>query len=200
MRQKGDTVNAFSVILIIAGVCGFTMVLGGIVLLYKGAIKLSSTPRDKAVELEFQRVFKITTQYPALGIFIIGLAFVTAALVTSRPRQAEGIVVKGKADAGPLTSVVVQPGPWYVETTLGNGFDGVIHPDVSKLYLELTAPGSYGRVSLDVHNGVADVGTIRLAQAVSQIPSDPANIEPLPAGFQPPALSAQGSFGAGNHR
>ena len=55
-------------------ICGIVMVIGGIVLIYKGALKLEVASKDPALTLElFQKHFRLTTNVPALGIFVIGL-------------------------------------------------------------------------------------------------------------------------------
>jgi hypothetical protein len=69
---------------LVAALCGFIMVMGGVVLLYRGTITLSETPARDAVSLEFQKMFRLKTQYPALGIFVIGLAFVATPLFLTR--------------------------------------------------------------------------------------------------------------------
>jgi hypothetical protein len=69
---------------LVAALCGFIMVMGGVVLLYRGTITLSERPAEDAVSLEFRKMFKLKTQYPALGIFVIGLAFVATPLFLTR--------------------------------------------------------------------------------------------------------------------
>ena len=63
------------IVIVLAGVCGLLMVVGGLGLFYKGAITLQVASQNQAVKIEFFKQFKLTTQYPALAFFVIGLAF-----------------------------------------------------------------------------------------------------------------------------
>lgn len=51
------------------------MVLGGIVLLYKGVVTLTGPSDKNALSVELKKYIRIQTQYPALALFIIGLCF-----------------------------------------------------------------------------------------------------------------------------
>jgi hypothetical protein len=62
-----------SIILITGAVCGVIMILGGMILLYKGIITLDQKTKEGALTVEVKDFFKINTQYPALGIFVLGL-------------------------------------------------------------------------------------------------------------------------------
>src|SRR5215831_15103053 len=66
-------------------ICGLLMVIGGMILLYTGAVSLNKTSKEEAASLEFKRLFRLTTHYPALGLFIIGLAFIVTSVILSRP-------------------------------------------------------------------------------------------------------------------
>jgi hypothetical protein len=66
-------------------VCGIVMVVGGILLLYKGSIKLEVASKDPALSVEvFEKQFRLTTHAPALGLFAIGLLFVGLAIYFAR--------------------------------------------------------------------------------------------------------------------
>ena len=65
--------SVFDLVLLTGPICGILMVLGGIILLYKGAISLNVASEEGAFTVEFKNELRITTQYPALGIFVIGL-------------------------------------------------------------------------------------------------------------------------------
>ncbi|MBI4966067.1 MAG: hypothetical protein HY913_22500 [Desulfomonile tiedjei] len=103
--------NTYDVLLILGGICGIIMVLGGIILLYKGAISLKERSQAKAMTLEFRNMFKMTTQYPALGLFLIGLAFIGLALYAGSRDATFPVTIEGKVtgDSPPDIALVVIP-------------------------------------------------------------------------------------------
>src|SRR6266511_252143 len=82
--------GTFDLILIMCGATGAVMVVGSILLLYQGVIKLSEQSTGRAVEAEFKNQLKINIRNPALALFAIGFAFFGLALYF------------GKSDSGPL--------------------------------------------------------------------------------------------------
>ena len=60
------------------------MVCGAIWLLKTGVIKLSAAVKGGSLTVELADKVKISTTYPALGLFVIGLAFVALAIWASR--------------------------------------------------------------------------------------------------------------------
>ncbi|MGH8094630.1 MAG: hypothetical protein ACREIF_14360 [Chthoniobacterales bacterium] len=125
-----------------SAVCGLVMVVGGICLLYKGAITLQQAGPDEAVSLEFQKLLKIQTRYPALGLFIIGLAFVLVGLFYSP--KINPVTLQGKvdgADPSGVTIHVTSP-EWstLVPDSDGN-FNMIVYPDVRRVEVLVQAAG-----------------------------------------------------------
>lgn len=83
--------NTFDLILIMCALTGVVMVVGSILLLYQGVIKLSERSTGRALEAEFKNQLRINIRNPALALFAIGFAFFGLALYF------------GKVDNGPLT-------------------------------------------------------------------------------------------------
>ncbi|WP_157515806.1 hypothetical protein [Grimontia marina] len=81
-------------LLLVGALCGMVMVVGGITLLHKGAIKLANTSGEDAITIEFRKEIRISTQYPALAIFLIGLLFVSISIFMGKPTSNK-LVVKG---------------------------------------------------------------------------------------------------------
>ncbi|MCG8337970.1 MAG: hypothetical protein MJE63_26000 [Proteobacteria bacterium] len=190
----------FKIILIICSICGFMMVSGGIVLLYKGIITLAATPSDKALSIEFKKYFRLTTQYPALGIFLIGLAFVLVALIYAKPPLISSIEFRGRANnVRDHLKVFVQADQWPVSTSSQGRVHGVIHPNLDILWVKITAPGYRPIVTSvsneNIINGVADLGEISLERVVDEIQTDPTQISSLPDNFNASSLNEGGSFG-----
>lgn len=93
------------------------MVLGGIILLYKGAISLKERSENEAVSLEFRNMFKMTTHYPALGLFVIGLAFVVVALYAGSRDATFPMTIHGEVvgDCPSDLSILVTPHQNWME-------------------------------------------------------------------------------------
>lgn len=178
--------------------CGIVMVIGGILLLYKGAIKLEVASKDPALTVElFERQFKLTTQAPALGLFIIGLLFVSLAnyyalQTVPIPVEVTPIEVIGNAagvekDAQVTVEMSVQWGPY--ESTSPQ-IHHVLRPHLDTLQATVTAAG-YEEVSRskpvtkarkgDKIVAEVDLGEVRLKKVVDFMEANPENIhDPRP--------------------
>ncbi len=66
-------------IVLIGMVCGPFTVLGGLVLPYKGVVRLSEASCEEALSIEHKKIVKIKVHYPALALFAIGVAFIVVA-------------------------------------------------------------------------------------------------------------------------
>jgi hypothetical protein len=73
----------------IGAICALLMVVGALVLLYKGAITLQQSSPDEAVKVEFKHLINIQTRYPAIGLFVIGICFLGASLFFGDKAQKE---------------------------------------------------------------------------------------------------------------
>jgi hypothetical protein len=82
-------VTPFDVVVVIGALCGLLMVLGSMYLLRLGIIDLktaSSSPDPDALAVIVKEI-KITSRYPALGLFVIGLAFIMGVGSIARPHS-----------------------------------------------------------------------------------------------------------------
>ena len=132
----GLKMTSFDFAIVIGAICGVIMVLGAIYLLKLGIINLKdisqqahseqanakSKPSEKAKSPDALTIayndIKISTQYPALALFVIGLAFVlgSAYLATPNPRFADFITKinvaaeKGiKLPSGATVQIYIKP-------------------------------------------------------------------------------------------
>jgi hypothetical protein len=114
--------------------CGILMVAGSIWLLKTGVIQLNAAVKDSALTINVVDKINVSTTYPALGLFIIGLAFIGMAIWFSKPNVGLPLNIVGKIDIDDPSLVTVS-----------------IEPDTSAVF----KPDSYGRldnfVRLDVH-------------------------------------------------
>lgn len=181
-------------------VCGIVMVVGGILLLYKGSIKLEVASKDPALTVEvFEKQFKLTTHAPALGLFVIGLLFVGLAIYVARETAATPIELKGK------TGIIDEPVSVFVRSEWGvpavqGSVHHVLRPQLDVLWIYISAPGyepysqSFPR---DQIKKFVDFGEIKLRRKTERIEPKKGNIVELPPGIKPPPLTQGGSFGGG---
>jgi hypothetical protein len=193
-------IPTFEIIVILCAVCGVIMVGGGIYLLYKGIIKLAAAPKEKALSIEFKKDFRVTTQYPALGIFIIGLAFLAIALFVSKPPVPAPIEFTGTVENidSPLT-IFVKPEKWSIGVGTDGIVNGVVTPNLNILWIEAKAPG-YKPIKKSVRkqeikNGIANLGVLSSEQVVAKVQPVASNIIDLPSGINIPPVSSEGTFG-----
>ncbi len=180
--------------------CGIIMVFGGIVLLYKGAIRLEVASKDPALTIDmFQNELKLSTRTPALGLFIIGLCFVALSIYFGQDMAATAIEVRGKAEGVDEKVTILLQSQWPVDTHEGRVHQ-VVRPQLDVLWVVVSAPGykphykSFARSELK--RGV-DFGNVTLTRATPKVQPNPARIIELPAGVESPPMSEGGSFGAG---
>src|SRR5258707_14925309 len=112
--------KTFDLILIMCGGTGAFMVIGSILLLYQGAIKLSEKAGGNALEAEFKDQLKINVRNPALGLFAMGLAFFGLALYFAKP-EGGPLIVSGLIKIGDTDAVHVRmkSGEWPIEVSSG---------------------------------------------------------------------------------
>lgn len=191
----------FETAVLTAALCGLIMVAGGILLLYKGAISLATRSGDEAVTLEFKKMLKVTTHYPALGLFVIGLSFILIGLVFARPPSIRPLVIQGSVSTTEPSAVTVRisTGRWMVQPSSEGSITQTIYPTMDTLLLEVNAPGFPARMILkpldpgELKRGRVDLEPIVLGGTPVPKPAvDPRNIAPVDAPLPP--LGEAGRF------
>lgn len=141
--------NAHNFSVIACGACGVLMVVGAIWLLKTGAITLSAAAKEGTLSMEIANKVKVSTTYPALGLFIIGLSFAALSLWFSQGDVAapwKPLAVVGKVhgvDDANLVTVTVQPEAYRAfnfEASSSGELDKIL-PDVKQLLVTITANG-----------------------------------------------------------
>lgn len=135
----------FDLMLIMAGMCGPIMILGGIGLLYKGAISLSERSQAEALTIEFRRMFKITTHYPALGLFVIGLTFSVVSLSYSGGDIVRPLQIEAELSSSGISPITVVGTPYHnwestCRVTAGK-FSFEMRPVIGPVELQFVADG-----------------------------------------------------------
>jgi hypothetical protein len=134
--------NPFDTILIMCGATGAIMVLGSILLLYQGVIKLSERASGSALEAQFKDQVRINIRNPALGLFGIGFSFFLLALYFAKPQEGRPVVLTGHiqiADAGGIL-VRLKSDEWPITVSSEGEIFTTVQP-LEKLALVIEAPG-----------------------------------------------------------
>lgn len=179
----------FEIIALIGAVAGLSMVLGGIALVWKGAITMAATPKADALTIEWKKQFRINTQVPGLAFFVVGLAFILSALAFLKPDPIRPIEFEGELKGvDEPVSIVVRPTNWELPTDTSGKITGKVIPDLSFVVLLINAPG-YEPFAKSIKIGnegprVAKLGTLELRRKVKQADLEK-RIAPLP--FNAPA-------------
>jgi hypothetical protein len=143
--------------------CGILMVLGSFYLLQTGRITLSAAAKENALDVELIKRIRISTTYPALGLFVIGWGFAAlgvyfsqADIVSPKPDLPLAVVgdIKGVADPS-LATVTVVPDEFGWNHSIGVNSDGhyeKLLPTVKQYRIEVSANGYRPRPWSDILN------------------------------------------------
>ncbi len=127
----------FNIAIYVSLLLAIVMIVGGVWLLAKGAIKLSAAGKSEgALSIELFNKFKLNTGVPALGFFIIGLFFIALAIWFTKPADVLSLSIDGKlnidGDPSDLVTVKIVPSS-ETGATLHPDSDGnltrTLHPE-----------------------------------------------------------------------
>lgn len=190
--------QVFELAVVITALAGFSMVIGGMALIYKGALALAGTDKSQALSIEWKNELRISTQAPGIAFFVVGLAFCATALYAAKPNPVEPFRITGNVASvdEPLT-VIAESSPWQVTTSTDGTIDGQIFPNVTSLVIKVTAPG-YKPFAKPINLGSASgreikLTGIRLDRQTSRIIGKVENIVPAPPTLAP--VDARPAFG-----
>ena len=195
--------TTFDLTIIIGGLCGLVMIVGSMGLLYKGIIKLNEASAHQALSVEFQKMIKITSHYPALGLFIIGLIFVGGAAYMAQPPAVKRLTLHGRLikdvnspDPSEIT-IQVEAGPWVIRPTTTGEIQDELLPNLDWFTVRFLAPGCESRetrVQLQPSKPeIVSIGDVpSLIRTVSKPDVKAENILPTTAALPPP--SSPGRF------
>lgn len=191
--------DTFDLLLMAGSLCGIIMVLGGILLLYKGAISLNNVSGEEAFTVEFKKELRISTQYPALGIFIIGLSFVAFSVWMGKPEMRK-LTVKARAiDVSEPMNITLKANSWKSSLQHTGDVLETFYPDVDTIQIVVSAPGYEPHIKTvqisSLQMGTADLGNIRLDQKVFRTEITGGTIERLPDGANVPPITGKHQFG-----
>jgi hypothetical protein len=138
--------STLNLIAIMCGAAGIIMVIGSMLLLYQGVIKLGEKSTSTALEAEFKDQLKINIRNPALGLFAVGFLFFVVALYFAKREQAEPLLITAHlriADSQDVPQGVIAK-LQAEETPITVSSEGEIHTTIQpleKLLIVVQAPG-----------------------------------------------------------
>lgn len=188
----------FEIVAVLGALAGVLMVLGGILLFYKGALTLQATPQD-AITLEWKKQFKISTQVPGIAFFLVGLLFVVVSLFYLKPPPIIPIEIEGQiSGVDQPVSLAITPAKWELQGDTTGKIQGKVYPDLSVLLLVVNAPG-YEPFTQSISvkeesRKLAKVGTLQLTRKVN-ISDIKENLIDIPFPAPPTTLPNQKPFG-----
>lgn len=193
------------VVVLLGAVCGVLMVLGGLLLFYKGIVTLQQvSDKPDAVTVEFKNVLKIQSRYPAYGFFGFGLAFIALAAFYGRPDELPPITITGEVEnaVDPAATLITVALPLSDSALNSDGkFKRVFHPDLKRVRIGIQSPGN-DPSSWTVEVDTSEHGRERVARFEALklkkvgVAPHPGTIEELPAGATlPPPERATGFRG-----
>lgn len=206
--------TTFEIVITCGAICGVLMVVGGMVLLAIGAIKLEAVapalagPEGEkappaALVLAYKDTVKVTAHYPALALFLIGVIFIFASAWLSKPGKVQEWTILGKIDSPDPSAVTVEVtgDKWVTLSPNSDGtIDAVIYPNLSRINAVILAPGckpEKQRLPLKIKDAKKRILELT-SVPVEKIPGadKPAGtkIAAVPADVQLPPVTAPGSF------
>jgi len=202
--------SCFAITVIMLGAGGLILIMGSIFLLYVKRIALGRAPKDPALQVQIQKWLSISTNYPALGLFIIGgllgvaagwLAYNGEIIKTQIPAIA--IPLKGNIknlDGDPaIISVSTRP----VMENAGRQIDTRFNAKMDEFLVRIYAPGYkpeerfLTKEEIEAKIRARDkiiLGDIELVKEVAKPIPDPANIAHLPDAEQIVPLAKRSQF------
>jgi hypothetical protein len=141
-KENNAMPNTFDSLLLMCGVAGIVMVVGSILLLYQGVIKLGEKSAGAALEAEFKDQLKINIRNPALGLFAIGFSFFVLALYFAKHEEGGPLVFTGHITVGDVNGILVRltSEEWPISVSSEGDIFTTLQP-LEKLAVVIEAPG-----------------------------------------------------------
>jgi hypothetical protein len=175
-------------VVVLGAVCGVLMVLGGLLLFYKGIVTLKeASAKSEAFTIELKNILKLQSRYPAYGFFAFGLAFIALAVVYARP-DLKSIQIIGTVENAvdpAATNVRVFLKLWSDNLSEDGKFKRSLYPDLTQVRVEIQAPGNEPETTgLDVE--ASEVGSQHVAK-FGPVKLKKVGVEPQKGDIETPA-------------
>ncbi len=188
----------FEIVILIGAICGPIMVIGSMILLYRGAISLQAAATSDALSIELIDEIKLSTRYPALALFLIGFIFFISAAWFAQQGDAKKLTLEGvvsSPDELVDIEIYLSAGPWKQDISDETGkFSILFHPNIESLHATVIAPGyenSGVTRNVRINKGSVSIGTIEVGRRIVDNVVPKNDIPPRQADS---ALSSKGQF------
>ena len=179
-----------------AALCGLLLVIGGQLLLLRGAISLTREPTDRgrnpALCFQFQGI-KLAANSPGLALFAVGLLFLGLAIWTDHNQTISVRVSARLEGASPQEADIYAAVPLIPVTSRPDGsieYTLSLRPEADTIWVVVVAPGyepptqlTYGQLQRSAPVGserFAQLGPLQVGQPRRPIPAAP-RIDEVPA-------------------
>jgi len=196
--------STHDIAILFSAIAGFCMVIGGMLLIWKGAIVLAGTDSSTALSIEWKKDFKLNTQAPGIAFFILGLSFSCVAIYSSKPnalKPTDPIYITGTFDnVNEIVTITAVPSGWVVSSGSNGVVDAKFTPDTEILNLNFSAAG-YLPAQIPQNLSKTKDRVIRFDKPFKLIKSPVPTIETKQENIKAatvslPPLGSQPSFGA----
>jgi hypothetical protein len=177
------TVRDFAFIILV--ICGAILIIGALILLGKGIIHLEGTSsRGEALGIRVRNL-SIKTYYPSLGLFIIGMLSILAAIVLTTPSADEQFIVTGHIDGVPAAvgnSTLMVISRTIDAPTYDGAFQIAVRAKPREWRLQVSSPGYPNRadVPINLPEGRLDGRSIPVGDLKLEMLLGPPNIAEPP--------------------
>lgn len=196
------SLSVHDIAILFSALAGFCMVIGGMLLIWKGAIALAGTDSSTALNIEWEKKFKLNTQAPGIAFFVLGLLFSSIAIYSSRETRTDPVYITGTvADVDETVTVTAAPPASIIQSVSNGIIEGKFTPpdkDNELINLRFTAAGYEDAQILSNLNKTKDrvirFENVRLKRILDAIETKPGNIIPTSAHLPP--IDSQPAFGS----
>jgi hypothetical protein len=184
------------ILAVVGAVCALLMVVGSLVLLYRGTITLQQANPEEAIKVQFQNVLNIQTRYPAIALFVVGIIFLTVAYWFEMNMGVANTLLKGTLVSNDPGDAVAEFMSHLGESRIDSekGFQKMVPSNLEEIEVTVRETG-YEPVSTAVRPKQAKNGmvpfTAKLTKKVEKPRKDSSQIADAPAGLPSMQRSSQ---------
>ena len=91
-----DSITVIAIVAWVAAGRAVIVMLGSLILLWTGAVKLTGAEVDQGVKFEFMKTWRVETRNPALGLFAVGILCLCVAVWCAQSQNVPSMRVTAK--------------------------------------------------------------------------------------------------------
>jgi hypothetical protein len=195
-RSVLASISTVDVLAVVGAACSLLMVGGALYLLNRGIVTLKEASPDDAIKVEFQKVLSIQSRYPAIALFVVGVAFLCISFWFYQANPIRPMIVTGKleSDDPENATVIFTDALGQTAPTNGGQIRQQIWPKIDQILVEIATPGHEpGKLKalalVDKDQYELSFGTVKAGKKSVDAPAitvNPANVVPAPQNLVPP--------------